>query len=110
HASAAPTSASTTKGRIDRDDYAAVDFLRRSRHEPPSGAHRRRADPAAVPLALARQVVPADPALPDPYPALDRVHPDDDRRLLRACLHRPLPARHLRLQPRRPALDMARLL
>src|SRR5204862_8171771 len=79
-------------------------------HERPSRPPRRRADPAAVPLALARQVVPADPPHPDPDLPLDRVHPDDDRRLLRDALHGPLPARHLRLQPRRTPLDVARRL
>src|SRR5215831_4598420 len=63
---------------------------------------------AALPLALARQVVPADPAHPDPGLPLARIHPHDDRRILRAALHRPISARDLRLQPRRAALDVAR--
>src|SRR3954469_17317445 len=82
--------------------------LRRSRNGRLSGARRGRAFTAAFPLALARQVVPADPAHLDPPFPLARVPAPDERPLFRAPLHRPLPARDLRLQPRRAALDVAR--
>src|SRR5262249_40959134 len=68
----------------------------------------RPAEFPAFPLALACQVVLADPAHPDPGLPLACVHPHDNRDVLRAPLHRPLPTRDLRLQPRRSTLDVAR--
>ena len=70
---------------------------------------RRRLD-RAEPLALARQVAARDPALRDPRAAVDGVRRRDGRRARRGRRHRALPARDLRLQRRRPALDVARRL
>ena len=70
------------------------------------GAARR----AAEPLEVAGQVVPRDPALHRARVPLDRVRAADDRRVLRDPVHRPLSARHVRVQRRRDALDVARLL
>src|SRR5207237_7543926 len=70
---------------------------------------RRRPDATAFALALARQVVVTDSAHRLPDLPLDRLRARDDRRVLRDPLHRPLPAGALRLQRRRPALDLARL-
>src|ERR1051326_7373990 len=64
---------------------------------------------AAEPLEVAGEVVPRDPALPGVVLPLDRVRAAYDRRVLRDRLHRPLPATHLRVQRRRDALDVARL-
>ena len=61
----------------------------------------------AVSLALARQVVAADPALDLPRLALDRVAALDRGCVLRGALHWPLSARALQLQPRGAALDVA---
>jgi hypothetical protein len=70
----------------------------------------RRARPAAEPLALDREVAPRDPPLHRAHIPLDRVLDPERRRILRDPVHRSLPARHLRLQRRRPALDVARRL
>ena len=72
------------------------------------GRRRGPARRAAQPLALAREVAAGDPALHrarDPLVRVLRPHGD---RVLRDPLHRPLPARDLRVQRRRPALDVAR--
>ena len=72
-----------------------------------SSPHRGTADSRAEPLALAREVDPRDPALhPARAPLADAARADD-RRVLRDPLHRPLPARDLRLQRRRSSLDVA---
>ena len=73
------------------------------------GRRRGRASAGCQPLALARQVAPRHPALHRARVPLDRVLDPDARRGLRDPLHGPLPARDLRLQRRRPALDVARL-
>ena len=74
------------------------------------GRGARRARPRRRALALARQVAARDPALHRaPRPLVRPLGPDRGR-VLRDPLHRPLPARDLRLQPGRAALDVARLL
>ena len=74
-----------------------------------SGRRDRRARAPREPMALARQMAPRDPALHRARAALDRGDGPDVRRRPRDPLHAPLPTRDLRLQRRRPSLDLARL-
>ena len=77
---------------------------------PLPGDGGRGARPGPLALALAREVVPRDPALVRARLPLGGVRRADGRRLLRDPLHRPLPEGALRLQRRRPAVDVARRL
>ena len=61
----------------------------------------------AQPLAVAGQVAPRHPALHRAVLPVDRLRRRHRHRLLRDPLHRPLPARDVRLQRRRPALELA---
>src|SRR6478672_1142202 len=89
------------------DPRRGLHTARYSRYGVLSRPAGRGADRAALALALARQVAPPDPALHLPYLPLAYARPCRDRRLLRSPLHRPLPARALRLECRRSALDVA---
>src|SRR3954451_25255664 len=71
---------------------------------PPRGPPRG----AGQPLAVAREVAPGDPALHRARVPLDRVLLHLARVAGDDPVHRPLPARPVRLQRRRPALDLAR--
>src|SRR5215210_837948 len=87
----------------------------RSAHERPrsipigiSAANRGGPGGAPQPLAVARQVVPADPALHRALLPVVRVRRGDRRRVLRDPVHGAPPARDIRLQGRRDALVLAR--
>jgi hypothetical protein len=62
---------------------------------------------SAIALALARQVAARPAALHRPCVPLDRIRPALAGRVHRLALRRSLPAWHLRLQPRRPSLELA---
>ena len=70
----------------------------------------RGASRPALPLALALQVAARPPPLRDPGLPLAGLLRSLRRRLRQGAVHRALPARDLRLQRRRPAVDVARLL
>ena len=66
------------------------------------------ARPPAQPLAVARQMAAGDPARHRARVPVDRLPRAVAGRVRRDPVHRPLPARDLRLQRRRAALDLAR--
>ncbi len=74
---------------------------------PLPGAARRAAGPAGGPLAVAGQVAPAHPALHRAALPLAGVLGPDVHRRVRHSVHRPVPAVPLRLQSRRPPLELA---
>ena len=90
---------------LEAGEPAAVPAPRRNGGIP--GRRRGPAGRAAQPLALAGQVAARDPALHRARFLWIAFCRPDGRRVLRDPLHRALPARDLRLQRRRPALDLA---
>src|SRR3954447_2175220 len=83
---------------------------RRASHECHlSGTCRRDARLKPEPLDVAGEVGSGDSALRRLVLLVDRVHSDEHRCVLRDSHHWPLPARHLRIQHRRPALVVAGL-
>src|SRR5579863_2804426 len=71
------------------------------------GPRRRRARPAAVPVAVAGEMVPGYPPLRRPGLLVARLRRAERGRVLRDRVHRPVPAGDLRLQRRRAPLDLA---
>ena len=97
---------SSSYARPCRGSERRPDVRRPVISRPRRGQARGRAEP----LALARQVAARDPALRRARVPLDRVLPAQRGRVLRDPVHGPLPAVALRLQRRRPSLDVARRL
>ena len=71
------------------------------------GHPRGQPRPGAEPLAVARQVVPGDPAPRGARLPVGGVRPSDRGGILRNPVHGPLSPVHLRLQRRRDALELA---